>query len=195
MIPKTSFILIAKYSIAKLRHKKYAEFMSWAKCSLRKGVSYDERTGDIQSCLFCKIISRREPGSIVYESPDIVAFKTMSPTTEKHLLVVPRRHIRNVKSLSGPQDAELVKQLMRVEMQCLGNDAANARYYFNTPPWNSVDHLHLHAIGKPETMNLLGRLFYSRESFWCKSAQSIIERLSSENNTEGEELNVENRRQ
>jgi diadenosine tetraphosphate (Ap4A) HIT family hydrolase len=144
---------------------------------LKKGVTYDPNTGDVLSCLFCRISSHQEPGKIVYEDTNFVAFKTIAPVTEAHILITPRKHIQNLSSLSGPTDALLVKELVRIGRLCLGSEADNARYCFHAPPWNSIDHLHLHAIAKPGTMDFLGMLKYSPESYWCKSAEAVIQYL------------------
>ena len=149
------------------------------KTCLRKGVTYDVGTGDVISCLFCRIATREEPGTIVYEDENIVAFKNIAPASDDHLLITPRKHIQNLSSLSGPKDAALVREMKRVGKLCLGDSGDAAVYLFHGPPWNSIDHLHLHAISHPEKMNFINMLKYSPSSFWCKTADAEILRLQS----------------
>ena len=141
-----------------------------------KGVTYGGNDV-VVSCLFCRIMSRQEPGTIVYEDPDIVAFKTIAPASTNHLLVCPRKHVQNYVSLSGPKGAALVRSLVDVGRKVLGADADDAQFSFHVPPFNSIDHLHLHAIGRKETMGIVGGLKYWEGSYWCKGADAAIQEL------------------
>ena len=40
-------------------------------------------------CLFCKIIAREIPASIVYEDDRVLAFNDINPQAPTHVLVVP----------------------------------------------------------------------------------------------------------
>ena len=144
--------------------------------TIRKGVTYGPR-GEIQSCLFCRILSKQEPACIVYEDDEFVAFKTIAPATENHLLVCPRKHIQNYMSLSGPSGARLVRSLVDTGRIALGADADGAQWSFHIPPFNSIDHLHLHAIGQRHTLGLLNGLKYWEGSYWCKSADIAMTEL------------------
>ena len=114
---------------------------------MKKGVVYDATSGAVKSCLFCKIATGEEPGTIVFEDTKFVVFKTINPASNRHLLVTPRKHIQNLESLSGPMDAALVREMIKVGAVALGDQAEGAHYSFHVPPFNSIDHLHLHVIG------------------------------------------------
>jgi histidine triad (HIT) family protein len=43
-------------------------------------------------CLFCKIVRKEIPASIVHEDADTMAFLDIRPTGEGHTLVVPKEH-------------------------------------------------------------------------------------------------------
>lgn len=139
----------------------------------RKGVTYGPH-GEMHSCLFCRILSKQAPGCIVYEDEEFVAFKTIAPATENHLLVCPRKHIQNYLSLSGPSGARLVRSLVDTGRIALGADADGAQWSFHIPPFNSIDHLHLHAIGRRHTLGLLNGLKYWEGSYWFKGAEAAI---------------------
>ena len=144
-----------------------------------KGVDYNEH-GEVSTCLFCRIMARQEPGTIVYEDKDFVAFRTLQPSTSTHVLICPREHIKNFRSLSGPSGARLVRSLVTVGQEILGpeeNTLANAQYSFHIPPWNSIDHLHLHVIGQRKEMGWKGRLKYWEGTSYCKSANAAIREL------------------
>lgn len=44
------------------------------------------------SCVFCDIIERREPASIVFEDGHIIAFMDIRPVRRGQVLVIPKRH-------------------------------------------------------------------------------------------------------
>jgi histidine triad (HIT) family protein len=47
-------------------------------------------------CIFCKIVSGELPGQIVAEDERTIAFMDIAPATRGHVLVIPRRHARDV---------------------------------------------------------------------------------------------------
>ncbi|MBI4476428.1 MAG: HIT domain-containing protein, partial [Acidobacteria bacterium] len=50
-------------------------------------------------CLFCRIIAREIPSSIVYEDDRMVAIKDINPQAPLHLLIIPKRHIDRLSDL------------------------------------------------------------------------------------------------
>ena len=45
-----------------------------------------------ESCNFCKIVSGKNPASIVYDDGNVLAFMDLYPANVGHTLVVPREH-------------------------------------------------------------------------------------------------------
>src|SRR5204862_4628177 len=66
----------------------------------------------VEDCLFCKIVDGRIPGAIVYQDDQVVAFRDINPQAPTHLLVVPRKHIASLNTLS-PEDDALVGAVVR----------------------------------------------------------------------------------
>jgi diadenosine tetraphosphate (Ap4A) HIT family hydrolase len=146
---------------------------------IKKGVTYDKQ-GNRLSCVFCRIHQRFEPGRIVYEDDKFVVFHTIDPATHLHLLVTPRAHIANVRALKGQEGANLVREMKSVGQSVLGGYGPTGRYCFHIPPWNSIDHLHLHAIASPNTMSFYFSQKYPSSTVFgfCKSADDIIQALT-----------------
>ena len=63
-------------------------------------------------CLFCRIINREIPASIVYEDDHVLAFNDINPQAPTHVLVVPKRHIATLNDLA-PGDDAIVGELVR----------------------------------------------------------------------------------
>jgi histidine triad (HIT) family protein len=102
-------------------------------------------------CLFCKIINREIPASIVYEDDRVLAFNDINPQAPTHVLVVPKRHIATLGDLA-PEDDAIVGELVRRGAAIArerGIGAAGFRTVFNTnkEAGQTVFHIHLHVIG------------------------------------------------
>jgi histidine triad (HIT) family protein len=102
-------------------------------------------------CLFCRIIDREIPGSIVYEDDHIVAFNDINPQAPTHVLVVPRRHIGSLNEMT-PGDDGLVGEMVRRAAAIAKERGISSRGYrtvFNTnrEAGQTVFHIHLHLLG------------------------------------------------
>ena len=102
-------------------------------------------------CLFCKIVAREIPASIVYEDDRLLAFNDISPQAPTHVLVVSKRHIPSLNDLS-PEDDQIVGELVRRAAAIAkerGISANGFRTVFNTnrDAGQTVFHIHLHLIG------------------------------------------------
>jgi histidine triad (HIT) family protein len=102
-------------------------------------------------CLFCKIINREIPGSIVYEDDHVLAFNDINPQAPTHVLVVPKRHIASLNDLSAEDDlmvGELVRRAAAIARQ-RGVSTKGFRTVFNTnrDAGQTVSHIHLHLLG------------------------------------------------
>jgi|SRR5579872_5189314 histidine triad (HIT) family protein len=102
-------------------------------------------------CLFCKIINRQIPASIVYEDSQVLAFNDINPQAPTHVLIVPKRHIASLNELSAADDqlvGELVRRAAAIATE-RGIEASGFRTVFNTnrEAGQTVFHVHLHLLG------------------------------------------------
>ena len=102
-------------------------------------------------CLFCKIIGREIPGSIVYEDDHVIAFNDIKPQAPTHVLVVPKRHIESLNELQ-PGDDQIVGELIRRAAAIAkerGVSAGGFRTVCNTnrDGGQTVFHIHVHLLG------------------------------------------------
>uniref|UniRef100_A0A0E0PC17 HIT domain-containing protein n=2 Tax=Oryza rufipogon TaxID=4529 RepID=A0A0E0PC17_ORYRU len=110
-----------------------------------------ERAPMAEWCVFCPI-ARRDPACntvLLYSDDRVMAFKDINPSAFRHYLVIPIEHIPTVNNLQRTtEDHQLVGR------DLLNRDAPNSeehRFGFHQPPFNSVDHLHLHCLALPFT--------------------------------------------
>ena len=102
-------------------------------------------------CLFCKIVNREIPASIVYEDDRILAFNDINPQAPTHVLIVPKRHIATLSDLQLEDDA-LVGEIVRRAAAIAGERGfaqSGFRTVFNTNAnaGQTVFHIHLHLLG------------------------------------------------
>jgi histidine triad (HIT) family protein len=103
------------------------------------------------ACLFCRIINREIPASIVYEDERVLAFNDINPQAPTHVLVVPKRHIDSLNELA-PGDDQIVGEVVRRAAAIAaerGVSASGFRTVFNTnrEAGQTVFHIHLHLLG------------------------------------------------
>jgi histidine triad (HIT) family protein len=98
------------------------------------------------ACIFCEIVAGKKPASFVFESEAWVGFMDLRQQPHGHVVIVPRRHIRNVFDLDDETGVTLAPALRRVSLAV--RDAFVAEgisiVVSNEPPWQEVFHLHFH---------------------------------------------------
>lgn len=105
-------------------------------------------------CLFCKIINRQIPGTIVYNRNDVVAFEDIHPAAPQHILFIPRRHVASMAELTAEDGAmlgNLFAAAAEVAHERKLDDPEKGGYRFVTNvgknAGQSVFHLHFHLLG------------------------------------------------
>ncbi|XP_010919551.1 bifunctional adenosine 5'-phosphosulfate phosphorylase/adenylylsulfatase HINT4 [Elaeis guineensis] len=104
-------------------------------------------------CVFCHIARASTATPLLYTDERVVAFPDINPSAFRHYLVVPITHISTVKDLQRrTEHYQLVSHMLNVGQTLLQRDAPESKLYrfgFHQPPFNSVDHLHLHCLALP----------------------------------------------
>ncbi|XP_066148162.1 adenosine 5'-monophosphoramidase HINT3-like [Euwallacea fornicatus] len=132
------------------------------------------------NCIFCKITQGNAPADIKFENAEIIIFKDINPAAEHHYLAIPKEHIVNVNSLNTPDHEGLLEQLIskgKKVIQEQGGNINDLRLGFHLPPFNTVDHLHLHLISPASSMSLLHRIMFMVNSWSFATAEQIQKKL------------------
>ena len=104
----------------------------------------------MNECLFCRIVRKQIPVSVLYEDEDVLAFNDINPQAPFHALVIPKRHIATLNDLL-PQDDALAGQMIR-RAAAIARERGYAdrgfRTLFNTNAGagQTVFHIHLHVL-------------------------------------------------
>jgi histidine triad (HIT) family protein len=101
-------------------------------------------------CLFCRIVSRESPADIEYEDADVVAFKDIYPKAPIHLLIVPRRHVDSIATMSEDDVPVIGRCLLAARKlgEAKGIAERGYRVTVNTGPESGqvVYHVHFHFV-------------------------------------------------
>ena len=100
-------------------------------------------------CIFCKILTRELPATIVDEDERTIAFMDIAPATRGHALVIPRAHAPDLLSV-GTEDlcavAVATRRLAARARERLGADGINLLNSCGAAAWQTVFHFHVHVI-------------------------------------------------
>jgi histidine triad (HIT) family protein len=104
----------------------------------------------VSNCLFCRIIEKKIPATIVHEDEYSIAFEDLNPQAPVHTLIVPKKHITDVQSIVVT-DKEIIGHLFFIAKTIAsqkGIDKDGYRLVINNGrgAGQSVFHLHLHLL-------------------------------------------------
>jgi len=101
-------------------------------------------------CLFCRIIRGEIPAKKVYEDNETFVFEDINPQAPTHVLIIPKKHIVDVKE-AKVEDAAIIGKLHLTAAKIARDRKIENGYrtVFNVGPGagQSVFHLHLHLLG------------------------------------------------
>ncbi len=103
----------------------------------------------MENCLFCRIINREIPSSIVYEDDEILAFNDISPQAPVHILLIPKQHIRSTEEITEV-NKQIAGRLISAASEIARQKGIEGyRLVFNCgeSAGQSVFHLHCHLLG------------------------------------------------
>ncbi|HHZ20285.1 MAG TPA: histidine triad nucleotide-binding protein [Firmicutes bacterium] len=105
----------------------------------------------MSDCIFCKIINRELPSTIVYEDDQVLAFRDINPAAPIHVLVIPKRHCANILD-PATVEAGLPAALFKAVAQVAAKEGLEERGFrtvvnYGRDAGEAVPHLHLHVIG------------------------------------------------
>ncbi|XP_015795263.1 histidine triad nucleotide-binding protein 3 isoform X2 [Tetranychus urticae] len=133
----------------------------------------------INNCIFCSIVSRKAEATIKYEDDAYLAFKDIYPASDTHILIIPKRHIKDIKSLTT-DDLPIIERMKDIAINLIRENALDSndtRLGFHKPPFNSISHLHLHLISPVSNMSFIKKAQFRPGSFWFTELAPFMESL------------------
>lgn len=101
----------------------------------------------LAACVFCEIVRGAHPASIVCEDELTMAFIDLRQFHPGHTLVIPRRHLRDVRELDAATGAALmasVARIARAMTAAFPNQGLSLWHSVGEAADQEVPHLHVH---------------------------------------------------
>lgn len=100
-------------------------------------------------CLFCRIVRKEIPATVVWSDDHVIAFRDINPQAPLHVVIVPREH---VASLNEATDAEMLGRLSLAAVEIAKREGVAESGYrtvvnTNRAAGQTVFHVHLHLLG------------------------------------------------
>lgn len=103
------------------------------------------------STVFKKIINKEIPAKIIYEDDDVIAFEDIAPVVKVHVLVIPKKEIKNLDAVTEEDLIILGKLQLAISKiaKTLGLSEEGYRVVtnINDNGGQTVYHLHYHILG------------------------------------------------
>lgn len=100
-------------------------------------------------CLFCKIVAKELPCTVVYENESLFAFLDIHPVNKGHTLIVPKIHSEDFLSSDDALLSNLMPSIKRIAdavVKGVGATACNISTNNGRAAGQVIFHLHWHVI-------------------------------------------------
>ena len=104
----------------------------------------------VGDCIFCKIVRREAPASIVREDGSTLAFMDIQPMNPGHVLVIPKAHAAYVEDLPGEAVGPILEASTEIShaLRTSGIRCEAVSFYLanGKEAGQEVFHVHMHVI-------------------------------------------------
>ncbi len=110
-----------------------------------------------ESCIFCKIVARQAPSSIIYEDKTVLAFLDIRPLYLGHTLVIPKEHyvdIFDIPKTLLSQVYFIVKTIAPAIKEATAADGISIIQQNGKAAGQDIFHLHVHVVPRFEDQKL-----------------------------------------
>lgn len=104
----------------------------------------------MDNCVFCKIIKKQIPSTVIFESDNILGFKDINPAAPTHYVFIPKKHIKSLSEI-GPEDTGVLGELFLAIKKTAEKEGFSERGFRTTintgkEGGQTVFHLHAHFL-------------------------------------------------
>ncbi len=104
-----------------------------------------------EDCIFCRIVARKAPASVVAETAEALAFMDINQATNGHVLVIPKAHVQDIYSMA-PETTDAVFRLTvevaKAMKAALGCDGLNLLQANEPAGQQEIFHFHVHVVAR-----------------------------------------------
>jgi histidine triad (HIT) family protein len=106
-------------------------------------LAYDE------NCIFCRIVAKQAPVSVLYEDESVLAFMDIRPLSMGHALVIPKAHYADIFDIPAKDLAAVIvasKAVAVAVKKATGADGISIIEQNGKAAGQDVFHLHVHVV-------------------------------------------------
>lgn len=103
----------------------------------------------MNNCIFCRIINKEIPASIIYEDKESFAFLDVHPRSPGHTMVLPKVHFENIIDLPLEKIESVFKTVKNITIllkEKIKPDGFTIGINHGKVSGQAIDHLHIHII-------------------------------------------------
>jgi|CXWL01.1.fsa_nt_gi histidine triad (HIT) family protein len=131
----------------------------------------------MEDTIFMKIIRREVPADIVYEDADTIAFLDVKPTAPGHMLVVPKKPVRNIFDVDDDTLAAVMRTVRKISpavRDAVGAHGVHINSNHGSAAGQIVFHLHFHIIPRHDRNEFS---FWPQHEYPKSSAAVLAEKI------------------
>ena len=99
----------------------------------------------MEDCVFCKVVKGETETKLEKETQNLIVFRDIQPQAPVHLLIVPRKHVKDV----GELDDKVWKEIKDVAVAIARERSMlGYRLVHNAGDSAAVAHMHVHLLGE-----------------------------------------------
>lgn len=105
----------------------------------------------MHDCIFCKIIARHIPATIVAENDDMIVINDIAPKAPIHYLLIPKKHLQDIQAFEQ-DDLVLGAKIYAMAQQLSREKKCDFRLMVNSGKMagQKVFHMHAHFLAGKE---------------------------------------------
>jgi histidine triad (HIT) family protein len=102
-----------------------------------------------ESCIFCKIVQKQAPASIIYENDTILVFLDIRPLNMGHTLIIPKDHYIDIFDIPENELSQMHKAAKQVSIaikKATEADGISIIQQNGKAAGQDIFHIHVHAV-------------------------------------------------
>ena len=107
----------------------------------------------MSGCIFCRIVAKEIPATVVHEDEHTLAFMDIGQVNPGHVLVAVKKHVENIFALDDVQAAAVFRSAAKVARAIRGAFAPQGLSVYQAngaAAGQTVLHLHVHLVPRHE---------------------------------------------
>ena len=110
-----------------------------------------------ESCVFCNIVKKQMPASIIYQNQAVMAFLDIRPLTMGHTLVIPKHHYSDILDIPEEELIQVYLVTKKVSLpikEATHADGISIVQQNGKAAGQDIFHLHVHIVPRFEEQKL-----------------------------------------